>query len=267
MRTLSKLCKLEGRKALVTGANGQLGRVFCETLAELGSNLILVDLPNSNFEANKSFLVDNWKIEVEVFPLNLEVQSEREALIGNLIAADKKLNILVNNAAYVGTSDLSGWAEPFEKQTIETWRRAIEVNLTAAFDLCKGLFPIMKDSDGANIVNIASIYASYGPDWRLYEGTGMANPAAYAASKGGLVQLTRWLSTTMAPHVRVNAISPGGIEQGQDKEFIERYISRTPLGRMASAEDMKGAMAYLASDLSRYVTGQLLEVSGGWGVW
>jgi len=95
----------------------------------------------------------------------------------------------------------------------------------------------------------------------------MANPAAYAASKGGLLQLTRWLATTLAPKIRVNAISPGGIARNQPSSFVERYEARTPLGRMATEDDFRGAIAYLASDMSAYVTGQNLRVDGGWGSW
>jgi len=95
----------------------------------------------------------------------------------------------------------------------------------------------------------------------------MANPAAYGASKGGLIQFTRWLSTTLAPQVRANVISPGGVARGQPESFVERYSARTPLRRMATEEDFRGAVAYLASDLSAYVTGQVLAVDGGWGVW
>jgi NAD(P)-dependent dehydrogenase (short-subunit alcohol dehydrogenase family) len=182
-------------------------------------------------------------------------------------AGQQPLSILVNNAAFVGTSDLQGWAVPFESQTVETWRRALEVNLTAAFDLCRGLTPSLTASEGGAIINIGSIYGTFGPDWQLYEGTSMANPAAYAASKGGLIQLTRWLATTLAPAVRVNAISPGGIVRGQPQVFIDRYEERTPLGRMATEDDFRGAVAYLASDLSKYVTGHNLPVDGGWGVW
>ncbi len=101
----------------------------------------------------------------------------------------------------------------------------------------------------------------------LYEDTAMGNPAAYAASKGGLTQLTRWLSTVLAPDIRVNCISPGGIARGQDEKFVKRYETRTPLKRMGKEEDMKGALLYLASDLSAYVTGQNLLVDGGWTAW
>jgi len=175
--------------------------------------------------------------------------------------------VLVNNAAFVGTSDLQGWVTDFDRQTVETWRRVLEVNLTAAFDLSKGLAPLLRERAGGCIINIGSIYGSYGPDYRLYEGTEMGNPAAYAASKGGIIQLTRWLATTLGPEVRVNTISPGGVFRSQPEVFVKRYRERTPLARMATEDDFRGAIVYLASDLSAYVTGQNLAVDGGWGIW
>src|SRR5437870_1912890 len=114
---------------------------------------------------------------------------------------------------------------------------------------------------------IGSIYGVVGPDLALYEGTPLGNPAAYAASKGGLLQFTRWLATSLAPRVRVNMLSPGGVERGQAEQFRTRYVAKTPLARMATEEDFKGAVAYLASDLSAYVTGQNLIVDGGWTTW
>jgi NAD(P)-dependent dehydrogenase (short-subunit alcohol dehydrogenase family) len=106
-----------------------------------------------------------------------------------------------------------------------------------------------------------------GPDFRLYTGTPMGNPGAYAASKGGLIQISRWLATALAPGVRVNSISCGGVERQQPRAFITRYVDRTPMQRMATEEDFKGAVAYLASDLSAYVTGHNLAVDGGWTAW
>jgi NAD(P)-dependent dehydrogenase (short-subunit alcohol dehydrogenase family) len=143
----------------------------------------------------------------------------------------------------------------------------MEVNLTAPFALAQALAPALARSKGGSIINVSSIYGLVGPDWRLYEGTAMGNPAAYAASKGGLIQLTRWLSTTLAPSVRVNALVPGGVERGQNSEFQARYLERNPMARMATEEDFMGAIAYLASDLSAYVTGQVLSVDGGWTAW
>ena len=124
----------------------------------------------------------------------------------------------------------------------------------------------MKGQAGASIINIASIYASRGPSWKLYENTLMGNPAAYGVSKAGLVQLTRWMAATLAPFIRVNSISPGGIFRGQNERFVQRYKDATLLGRMATEADIAGAVAYLSSDLSEYVTGIDLVVDGGKGV-
>jgi len=265
--TIKQLMNLKGRRALVTGATGGLGRVMIDTLAELGANLVLVDRPGADFQNLVETLQQRWGVKIQHRHCDLEQQGHRAELMNWLKSSGEGLNILINNAAFVGTSELQGWAVPFEEQTVETWRRALEVNLTAVFDLCQGLTPLLKVAESASIINVASIYGQYGPDWSLYEGTSMSNPAAYGASKGGLVQFTRWLATTIAPHVRVNAISPGGVFRNQPEEFVQRYKTRTPLGRMATEDDFRGAVAYLASDLSRYVTGQNLAVDGGWGVW
>ncbi len=267
MATIHKLMSLQGRRALVTGALGGIGQQIALTLAELGSHLVLVDLPGSDYEALRSSIGNIAGIDVEALHCDLEDGDERSKLIARIIEQDKGLDILINNAGFVGTSGLQGWVTEFEQQTVETWRRALEVNLTAAFDLCKGLLPKLKLSGYGSIINVASIYGVNGPDYSLYEGTEMGNSAAYAASKGGLIQLTRWLATTLAPDVRVNAVSPGGVVRGQPEQFVERYEKRTPLGRMASNEDFKGTIAYLASDLSAYVTGQNIMVDGGWSIW
>ena len=267
MTTIKELSNLKGRRALITGATGGLGKVMAATLAELGANLMLVDKEGSDFTSLSRNITERWGVNVEYQACDLEQQAQRAELIASMRRSDQGLNILINNAAFVGTSDLQGWNVPFEQQTLETWRRTMEVNLTAIFDLCQGLTPLLRVAEGASIINISSIYGIYGPDWGLYEGTGMSNPAAYGASKGGLIQFTRWLATTIAPHVRVNVISPGGIFRNQPEVFVRRYVSKTPLARMGSEDDFRGVIAYLATDMANYVTGQNLQVDGGWGVW
>ena len=267
MNTIKELINLKGRRALITGATGGLGRVMAETLAELGADLVLVDREGSDFESLSENLTKYWGVNVQHRICDLEQQAQRRELMAWLKSCSQGLNILINNAAFVGTSELQGWGVPFEEQTLETWRRAMEVNLTAVFDLCQGLTPLLKVAKGANIINISSIYGMYAPDWSLYEGTSMSNPAAYGASKGGLIQFTKWLATTIAPNVRVNTISPGGIFRNQPESFVKRYEAKTPLARMGNEEDFRGVIAYLASDMSMYVTGQNLSVDGGWGVW
>jgi len=266
MTTLDALMKLSGRRALITGACGGLGRVMAPTLAELGADLVLLDRNDTSLAEQAEEIAKQWGVNVVARHCDLESQSERDALIGELLL-EGRLDILINNAAFVGTSGLKGWGVPFAEQSIETWRRALEVNLTAAFHLCQGLAPLLRASGHGSIINIGSIYGEYGPDWGLYEGTSMSNPAAYGASKGGLMQLTRWLATTLAPRVRVNAISPGGVARGQPATFVARYEARTPLGRMATEDDFRGVVAFLATDMSAYMTGQNLLVDGGWGVW
>ena len=139
--------------------------------------------------------------------------------------------------------------------------------MTAPFFLTQAAAPWLRKHKRGSVINIASIYAFLGPDMRLYDGTSMGNPAAYAASKGGLIQSTRWLSTVLAPEIRVNCVSPGGIWRNQPESFVRGYEARTPMQRMGTEEDMMGAIAFLASDLSLYVTGQHIAVDGGWSAW
>jgi NAD(P)-dependent dehydrogenase (short-subunit alcohol dehydrogenase family) len=258
---------MSGRRVLITGGAGHLGRVMAETLAELGASIILLDRPGAQFSNIQSDLMHQWNASCLCIECDLESEEERIRAIRAIKSDGKGLNCLINNAAFVGTRLLEGWVTPFEMQSLATWRRALEVNLTAPFHFSQAFFPELRAAKGGNIINITSIYGELGPDWRLYEGTEMGNPAAYAASKGGLAQLTRWLATTMAPAVRVNAISPGGVFRNQLDAFVERYVIKTPLNRMATEDDFRGAVAYLASDQSAYVTGQIISVDGGWNAW
>lgn len=252
---------------MITGAAGGLGSEFARTLAELGADLYLVDRDEAQLENLKNSIADMCDVKVKLIVCDLESEVERSALIGNLNSELTKLDALVNNAAFVGTSGLQGWAVDFQHQSLDSWRRALEVNLTSVFHLSQGLAHLLGKAEIGTIVNIGSIYAKFGPDWGLYSGTSMSNPAAYAASKGGLLQLTRWLSTTLAPKIRVNSISPGGIYRGQPEAFVERYEAKVPLRRMARESDFAGIIAFLVSDSSSYITGQDFAVDGGWGAW
>ena len=266
MKTIKNLLNLKEHRVLITGAGGGIGRVMADSLAELGASLILVDRPGVEIACVATDIRDRWSVDTISLECDLESTSSRLELV-DIVISQNKLNCLINNAAFAGETNLPGWVTNFEGQSLDTWRRAIEVNLTAAFHLSQAFTPLLKKSAGANIINIASIYGEYGPDWRLYEGTQMGNPAAYAASKGGLIQLTRWLATTLAPEIRVNAISPGGVLRNQPSSFVRRYIDRTPMRRMATEDDFRGTVAFLASNLSQYITGQIIRVDGGWGNW
>lgn len=267
MRRIEELMSLAGKTAVITGGAGHLGAAMAEALAEANATIVLVDRQGPQLADVAEAIRSRTSARVETFQLELADEAAVRALPEQVAQLCGGLDVLVNCAAFVGTSQLEGWAVPFEQQKTPAWRAAFEVNVTSVFELVQASLPYLKRSGKGSVINIASLYGIAGPDWRLYEGTSMGNPAAYGASKGALIQLTNWLATTLAPHVRVNAISPGGVWRNQPESFTQRYVERTPLGRMAIEEDFKGAALYLASDLSAYVTGQNLIVDGGWCSW
>lgn len=258
---------LRDSNIVITGANGNLGRVFSRALCSFGANLILTDVQHTEDHDFTDMLRNQSGGSVVYIPCDLGNKLERTTFIKQVNELIEDLFALVNNAAYCGSSNLKGYSCDFKEQSLESWQQSIEVNLTAPFHLSQGFSEKLGRSGVGSIINISSIYGLLGPDWRLYEGTKMGNPAAYAVSKGGLIQLTRWLATTLAPSIRVNAICPGGIYRRQDSDFVERYVSRTPLKRMAKEDDISGALIFLVSHLSTYVTGQILTVDGGWSAW
>ena len=267
MRSIQELMNLKGRAALVTGGAGHIGSAFCQTLAEAGADVAVLDRSLEACQAEAERLQSAYGIRAFPIETDLGNREQVEAVAGLVEKQFGQLDILVNCAAFVATSGLEGWSTTFDKQSMDTWRQAIEVNLNASVTLIQSCLDMLRRSPKASIVNIGSIYGLGGADWSLYEGTSMGQPAAYAASKGGLIQMTRWLSTALAPAVRVNCISPGGVFRNQPESFVKKYESRTPMQRMGTEEDMKGALLYLASDLSEYVTGQNIVVDGGWTAW
>jgi len=267
MRDVRELFDLHGRVAIVTGGAGHIGFAIADACAELGAHIAIVDLDAERAERSAADLRSTRGVKALGLTVDLEDEPAVRAIPQRVADEFGRLDILINCAALVGTSGLTGWAVPLRDQEVSSWRRALEVNLTAPFVLAQASADLLAAGGHGSIVNVLSIYGMVGPDERLYEGTPLGNPAAYGASKAGLLQLTRHLATTLAPSVRCNAITPGGVERGQPDAFRERYLSRTPLRRMAIEEDFKGAIAFLASDASAYVTGQNVVVDGGWTVW
>jgi NAD(P)-dependent dehydrogenase (short-subunit alcohol dehydrogenase family) len=261
--TTDPTTSLEGRTAVVTGGAGPLGRVLADALAAAGALVVVVDLDESACAAAANDLPGSGHLALGANLLDPQGLSAVVDCLHELGACD----ILVNNAAFTGTSGVPGYAVPFEEQTDEAFAMALALNLTAPFSLTRRLAPLLRAGGHGSVVNVSSIYGLVGPNMGLYEGTRMGNPAAYAASKGGLAQLTRYLSTVLAPDVRVNAFAPGGIARGQDDAFVERYERLTPLGRMGTEDDFRGVVTWLASDASAYVTGQVVAVDGGWTAW
>jgi NAD(P)-dependent dehydrogenase (short-subunit alcohol dehydrogenase family) len=258
---------LNGRTALVTGGAGHIGGAAAEALVELGARVILVDRDATLSSSRVEALRAQPGADVRAVGCDLADSRATRALVDSVAAEMAGLDIVVHSAALLGSSALTGWAVPFEEQTSEAFEAALRLDVGAGFALAQAARPYLVASGHGAICFIASIYGSVGPDMRLYEGTSMANPAGYAAGKGGIIQLTRYLATVLGPGVRVNSISPGGLFRHQPSGFVERYEQRTPLRRMGTEEDVKGAVGYLVSDLSAYVTGHNLAVDGGWTAW
>lgn len=267
MDSINELMRLNNKVACITGGSGHVGASIAHAFAELGAKIILMSQYQNECEDSARRIKEKWNCEIHCIYADMENEKEIRSIRDFIAKAYGHLDILVNSAAFVGTNALNGWAVEFQKQSVDTWRRAIEVNLTAPFILVQSCLDLLKKSGNSSIINIGSIYGHYGPDMSIYEGTSMGNPAAYAASKGGLAQLTRWLATTLAPDIRVNLVAPGGIYRGQDDRFVQQYCKKTPLKRMAKEFDIAGTVAFLASDLAAYITGQTIFVDGGWSIW
>ena len=261
--TTRDLTDLDGRTAVVTGGAGPLGGVLADALATAGARVVVVDLHLDACTAAVDALPGSGHLAVAANLLEPQGLSTVAETVERLGACD----VLVHNAAFTGTSGVPGYAVPFEEQTDEAFAMALALNLTAPFSLTRRLAPLLRAGGHGSVVNVSSIYGLVGPNMGLYAGTRMGNPAAYAASKGGLAQLTRYLSTVLAPEVRVNAFAPGGIARGQDDAFVQRYERLTPLARMGTEDDFRGVVTWLASDASAYVTGQVIAVDGGWTAW
>jgi len=267
MRTLKQLMDLGNRVALITGAAGHIGRVVGDGLAEMGASIAVLDIDQTAAGTTAAEIAQNYSVNTLALAVDLTDIAAVQSVPKRVLEEFGRLDIVIHSAAYGGDTQFPGWGVPFDEQTIEAWDRGLRVNLTSAFALAQAARQALTDSGHGSIVLISSIYGMVGPDLSLYEGTAMANPAGYGASKGGLLQLMRHLATVLAPQIRVNAISPGGVWRQQPEQFHVRYRARTPLGRMATEEDLKGAAVYLSSDLSSYVTGHNLVVDGGWTVW
>lgn len=256
---VKKLLNLENKIAVVSGGAGLVGYFISEGLAEAGAKVIVADVNLKKCKEIAKELTNNG-LDVEAEELDITDEKSIIELRDKVVSKHRKIDILVNSAV----------ARPMQKfdDPIENWESSMKTNATGIF-LCTRIFvdQMVKQKKG-NIINISSIYGMVGPDFRIYEGTDMDNPPDYAFHKAGLINFTRYLATRFAKYnIRVNCIIAGGLFNNQPKAFLDKYNCRVPLGRMANGDDIKGAVVYLASDASSYVTGHNLIVDGGWTIW
>ncbi len=263
---------LDGRVAVVTGGAGLLGRGFCCTLAEAGAAVVIADRNKVEAERLAAEISQTGKA------LALEVDVTQPDSVRAMAAAAKatfeRLDVLVCSAALDPKFDphLGGsYEQDFEHYPLESWRQALDVNLTGAFLSAQAAAPLMLEQGSGAMVMIASIYGLSGPDQRIYrdpQKPPQYKPAYYPASKAGLLGLTRYLAAYYAGRgIRVNALTPGGVFNDHEAFFEREYSARTMLGRMANKDEMNAALLFLASDASSYMTGSNLVVDGGWTAW
>lgn len=263
--------RLSGRTAVVTGACGILGRHFCIGLAEAGANVVAIDVSRDQLD----------ELEAEVSAMGVRCigyvcdVSKREEIIETVaqaVAVFGRLHILLNNAASK-SADLDRFFDSVSNYTEKTWREVMSVNIDGVFWVAQAIGSHMAEQGGGSIIQTSSIYGAVAPDQSIYEeshymGRQISSPAVYSASKAGVLGLTKYLACYWAKQgVRVNALIPGGVASGQNDEFAKRYSARVPMARMAKAEEMVGAVLFLASDAASYVTGQSITVDGGLTAW
>jgi 2-deoxy-D-gluconate 3-dehydrogenase len=290
---------LTGRVALVTGGAGLLGIEFSQALAQAGAQVVIADVNGEAALVAAASLDERWPLsaagsgEQKRRGLGLATDVTSPTSVRQLVAAilDNfgRLDILVNSAALDPKFDakargigeevpyshsptpLSPNSLSFEDYPLDLWQQALDVNLTGMFLCCQAAVrPMLAQGQGV-IVNLCSIYGLAGPDQRIYQREGQApqyKPAYYSVTKAGVLGLTRYLAAYYAgKNIRVNALTPGGVYNGHDEEFVRAYSARAMLGRMAQKDELNGALLFLASDASAYMTGANLIVDGGWTAW
>jgi NAD(P)-dependent dehydrogenase (short-subunit alcohol dehydrogenase family) len=254
---LKKLFDLSGRVALVTGGGGLYGRPISSALAEAGARVVIASRDLSRCEQLAAELQD-MGLQASGAELDLADEASIDRLMKQLAQSFGRIDILVNGAVHRQGLDTT-------RTDSADWQATSRVNSLGLFLITKACLELMLPQSSGSIINIASIYGVVGPDFPIYGDTGMTSPAFYSYDKGGMIAFTRYLACEYGPRgIRVNSVSPGGLLDDQPEEFVRNYKARTPLGRMAEADDIKGAVVFLASDASAYVTGTNLMVDGGW---
>lgn len=268
---------LKDRVAIVTGGAGMLGQRHLEILAEAGATVVVADMTDAIHEVAARIGTEYGTRTLPV-KVNISEKSQVDQMVSAVQQAFGKIDILINNAGFTVKSAGERFADyfaPFEEYPVDIWEAALRANVTGTMLCCQAVGKIMVKQKSGVILNIASVAASSAPDQRIYSGVtppyGLAsfnNPPSYMTSKAAIVGLTKWLSTYWGDKgIRVNSLSPGGVYDQHSDQFVKNYARRVPLGRMAQKDEYKGAVLFMVSDASSYMTGEDLILDGGLSVW
>ena len=277
-KSVKKQFDLSGRKAVITGGAGFLGVQFAEAIIEMGGKSILIDNNDSQISKAEEYLNNNNYENYVSYKADIADENKCSIIYKDIWSKNNGIDILINSAALtkagIDNSDHDFFVE-FENTDQSLWKAGLEINLTATQLACKIFGKMMSKNKKGNIINIASDVGVISPNQRIYEpdehgyeGVNFNSPAFYAVSKAGVIHLTKYLATYWAKkNVRVNCISPAGVYRDQDPGFVNKLSEQIPMGRMALANEFKGAIVYLASDASSFVTGHNLVIDGGRTIW
>lgn len=263
---VKKLFNLSGRIVILTGAAGLLGTQYAKGLSQAGANVVLADI---EYAKCKQLAINLGKI-YSVNPLAIKLDLTNPKSVKNMISKTIKkysrIDVLINNAMF--REQKKERSDPIEKLPLSTWNKAISVNLTGMFLCCREVGPIMLKQKRGVIINIGSIYGIVGADQRIYGKSGINSSIVYAVTKSAVLNFTRYLASYWNnTGIRVNTLSLGGVENNQDATFIKNYSYKNMMGRMANKDEYVGAILFLSSDASSYMTGSNLIVDGGWTAW
>ncbi len=266
--------KLDGQVAVITGGFGQLGQRFAAALADQGARVALLDIVTEPKKALPE--LDRFRREGQVkgFKADITKRADLERALTEIVKAFGTPTVLINNAAIDSPPDAPASENgPFETYPEKSLDLMLDVNLKGTFLACQVFGGAMAQAGQGSVINVSSIYGMVSPNQDIYEykreaGESWYKPATYSLTKSGILNLTRYLATYWAKKgVRVNTLTPAGIFNGQDAKFLDEYTRRMPMGRMARPDELNGAVVFLASNASSYMTGSNLVVDGGWTAW
>jgi NAD(P)-dependent dehydrogenase (short-subunit alcohol dehydrogenase family) len=271
---MTDLFDVSGRVVVITGGFGQLGSEYAVALADRGARVALFDLVEEQKQPGADLAPGFADGSIRAWQVDVTDRSSVEHALGEVVSAWEVPQVLINNAAVDAPPDAPpAEVGPFEHVPIETLEHVMRVNVTGTVLCCQVIGGAMAEAGRGSVVNVSSIYGLLSPVQELYEfrrtaGEEFVKPVAYSVSKSAVLNLTRYLATYWAKNgVRVNTLTLGGVWNDQPAEFVRAYTARVPLGRMLESHEAVGAIVFLASDASSYMTGANLVVDGGWTAW